>query len=354
MKTLTIEEVKQNGWLFFEAIVGSRAYGLNTPNSDTDIRGVFILPKNLYYGLEYTGQVNNETNDIVYYELKRFMELLAKNNPNIMEMLSIPDNCVLYRHQLMEKIKVGMFLSKLCEKTFANYAYTQIKKAYGLEKKVLNPVEEIRKSVLDFCFIYQDKEAILLQAFLMQNNLSQEKAGLSAIAHLRDCYNLFYNDENIYHGIISNEQANDVHLSSIPKGEKPLAMMYFNKEAYSSYCKKYKEYWEWVEKRNDERYKTTISHGKGYDSKNMMHVFRLLLMAKEIATQGAVNVFRKDRDFLLSIKAGEFEYDDLVAQAEKLKEELPKFYQECKLQEEPNVDHIDDLLVKIREEFYNI
>ena len=158
-----------------------------------------------------------------------------------MEMLSIHENCVLFRDKLMDEIKTEMFLSKLCEKTFANYAYTQIKKAFGLEKKVLNPVEEARKSVLDFCFIYQDKDAIPLPDFLNQNVLSQDKVGLSAIAHLRDCYNLFYSDENIYHGIIRNEHANDVHLSSIPKGEKPLAMMYFNKDAYSSYCKKYKE-----------------------------------------------------------------------------------------------------------------
>ena len=205
---------------------------------------------------------------------------------------------------------------------------------------------------MDFCFVYQDKDAIPLLEFLNQSILSQEKVGLSAISHLRDCYNLFYSDENIYHGIIRNEQANDVHLSSIPKGEKPMAMMYFNKDAYSSYCKKYKEYWEWVEKRNDERYKTTISHGQGYDSKNMMHVFRLLLMAKEIATEGVINVFRKDRDFLLSIKAGEFEYDDLVTKAEKLKEELPKFYQASNLPIEPNVENINDLLVKMREAFY--
>jgi len=349
---MTIEYVKQNGWLIYEAVVGSRAYGLNTPSSDTDIRGVFILPKQLFYGLEYVGQVNNETNDIVYYELKRFIELLSKNNPNIMEMLSIPENCVLFRDKLMDEIKKEMFLSKLCEKTFANYAYTQIKKAFGLEKKVLNPVEEARKSVLDFCFIYQDKNAIPLPDFLNQNVLSQHKAGLSVIAHLRDCYNLFYSDENIYHGIIRNEHTNDVHLSSIPKGEKPLAMMYFNKDAYSSYCKKYKEYWEWVKKRNDERYKTTISHGKGYDSKNMMHVFRLLLMAKEIATDSAINVFRKDRDFLLSIKAGEFEYDDLVIKAEKLKDELPAFYQKANLPEEPNIEDVDDLLVKIRTAYY--
>ena len=30
-------------------------------------------------------------------------------------------------------------------------------------------------------------------------------------------------------------------LNSIPKGEKPIAMLYFNKDGYSVYCKKYKE-----------------------------------------------------------------------------------------------------------------
>ena len=44
----------------------------------------------------------------------------------------------------------------------------------------------------------------------------------------------------------------------------------------------------------------------------MMYVFRLLLMVKEIAVEGKINVFRHDRDFLLSIKKGKFEYDKLV------------------------------------------
>ncbi len=30
MQKLTIEQVKENGWLIFEAIVGSKAYGLDT------------------------------------------------------------------------------------------------------------------------------------------------------------------------------------------------------------------------------------------------------------------------------------------------------------------------------------
>ena len=141
-------------------------------------------------------------------------------------------------------------------------------------------------------------------------------------------------------------------LSSIPKGEVPVAMLYFSRDAYSVYCKKYKEYWEWVEKRNEERYKTTMSHGKNYDSKNMMHVFWLLLMAKEIATEKKVNVFRNDREFLLDIKHGKFEYDELVKKAETLKDELPHLYQQSALPESPDIDKINSLLIEMREQIY--
>src|ERR1043165_1289215 len=198
---LTIEQIKNNGWLIFEAITGSKAYGLATERSDTDIRGVFVLPKELFYSLEYTPQVSNESNDIVYYELRRFIELLSKNNPNIIELFNVPEGCVLYKHELMNGIKPELFLSKLCEQTFANYAFTQIKKAYGLEKKIVNPVDEERKSVLDFCYVRVEKDAVPLQKFLAENSYLQEEMGLTAIAHLRDCYNLYHSKEHVYTGI---------------------------------------------------------------------------------------------------------------------------------------------------------
>jgi uncharacterized protein len=159
MEKLTIDQVRNNGLLIFEVVAGSRAYGLETEKSDTDIRGVYVLPKEMFYGLEYTGQVNNDTNDIVYYELKRFVELLAKSNPNILEMLNVPEHCILHRDSIMDMLQPEMFVSKMCEKTFANYAFTQVKKAYGLEKKIVNPVEAERKTVLDFCFVYEGGEA---------------------------------------------------------------------------------------------------------------------------------------------------------------------------------------------------
>jgi uncharacterized protein len=349
---LTPEQVKNNGWLIFEVVAGSKAYGLNTTTSDTDIRGVFVLPRERLYGMNYTGQVNNETNDIVYYELRRFMELLAKNNPNILELLSISYEHILLKHPVMELIQQDLFLSKLCEKTFANYAHTQIKKAFGLEKKIVNPVEKEKKSVLNFCFVYTEKEAVPLLVYLPANGLQQDKAGLTVIPHLKDCYNLYYSARVNYTGIVRKEDSNEVSLSSIPKGENPIALLYFNRDGYSAYCKRYKEYWEWVQKRNEDRYNITMLHGKNYDSKNMMHVFRLLLMAKEIAVEGRINVFRKDREFLLSIKEGVFEYQELVDKAEMLKHELTAMYQQSTLPDEPNTEAVEALLVKMRKTYY--
>lgn len=349
---LTISEIKKNGWLVFEVVAGSRAYGLQHANSDTDIRGVFILPQDRYYAIEYIPQVNNDTNDIVYYELKRFFELLSKNNPNIMELLNVPEDCILYKHPLMGHIKPELFLSRLCERTFANYAYSQIKKAYGLEKKIVNPVEKEKKSVLDFCYVYIDNKSIPVSLFLASKGYVATQCGLAAINHLHDCYNLYHSEVIAYSGIVRKEKSNEVCLSSIPKGETSIGLLYFNRDGYAAYCKTYKEYWEWVEKRNENRYKATVVHGKNYDAKNMMHVFRLLLMAKEIAVEGSVNVKRKDRDFLLDIKAGNYEYDDLVKKADQIKAELPVLFRNANLPEEPDVEVINKLLVNIRKAYY--
>ena len=95
-----------------------------------------------------------------------------------------------------------------------------------------------------------------------------------------------------------------------------------------------------------------MSHGKNYDSKNMMHVFRLLLMAKEIATEGKINVHRKDREFLLSIKEGKYEFDDLLSKAQALKDELPALFKKSTLPGVPDVESINRLLIEMRESYY--
>jgi hypothetical protein len=240
--------------------------------------------------------------------------LLAKNNPNILEILATPDECVLYRHSLMNRLNINMFQSKLCKDTFAGYAISQIRKARGLKKKIVNPVDEERKSALDFCYVIQGYSSVAVRQWLAAQGLCQEQCGLAAVPHAKGLYALFYDHSDTlgYRGIISREAANDVSLSDIPKGEKELVNLFFNKDGYSAYCREYREYWEWVNKRNEERYSGTMQHGKNYDAKNMMHTIRLLQVAEEIFTTGQLNVRRQNREELLYIKAGNADYDDLL------------------------------------------
>lgn len=341
--------------LLLKCISGSRAYGLNTPSSDTDIKGVFILPQKDFFGLSYTEQLNNETNDIVYYELKRFLELLARNNPNILELLATPEDCILHRHSSMDRIKMEDFLSRLCNQTFAGYAQSQVKKAKGLNKKIVNPVDEERKSILDFCYVLQGEGSIPLLTWLNKNGFQQEDCGLVNINHMREMYALYHNHQlssGYLSGISSGENANEVSLSSVPEGIEPLAHLSFNKDGYSSYCKDYREYWEWVDKRNDARYSNTMEHGKNYDAKNMMHTFRLLNMAEEIAREGKIHVRRKDREELLKIRSGFYEYEDLVSMVNEKTHLINELFQKSDLPEAPDITKVNHLLVSIREEMY--
>jgi len=351
---MTIKELKEKNLIILECISGSKAYGLDTPSSDTDIKGVFILPKKDFYSRNYIPQVSNETNDIVYYEFGRYMELLSLNNPNILELLNTPESKILYKHPYLNDINSELILSKLCKNTFGKFALAQIKKAKGLNKKILNPIGKNRKNILSFCYVNYGHGSISLLDFLKIKNWKQENCGLVNIPHMNGIFGLYYNVDIDYKGIIKSDLSNDVNLSSMPKGQKQEVLLYFNKDGYSQYCKEYKEYWNWVGKRNETRYENTQSHGKKYDAKNMMHTFRLLGMAIEIAKEKKINVVRPNREFLLSIKRGEFEYEELLVKSKIMQDEMDNAFDNSDLQIKPDVDLINELTFKIREKFYKI
>ena len=352
-----MNKITKDYTVLLSALSGSHAYGLNTPQSDRDVRGVFIFPQKKLYGLNYTEQVADDKNDIIYYELGRFVELLIKNNPNILELLAVSEDCILERHPIMGLLKPEFFLSKLCKFTFAGYAREQIKKAWSLNKKILNPMEERRKGILEFCYLVKGNGSTPLLDWLAEKNFHQEDCGLVKIANMHDIYAVFHSsqfaDKEHFRGIINHEDSQAMRLSAIPKGQDPLAILHYNKDGYSVYCKQYLEYWDWVKKRNQHRYESTVEHGKNYDAKNMMHTFRLLHMAEEIARDGQIKVRRtEDKDFLFKIRKGEFYYQDLVTLAEEKLLTIDSLFDSCALPEKPDYDRMQDLLVAMREELY--
>ena len=245
---MTIADLKAQNLLLFECISGSRAYGTDLPESDTDLKGVFVLPKAQYYGLDYVEQVSSEKNDEVYYELGRFGELLYKNNPGILEMLASPEDCILYCHPLFRPFLSENFLSRLCKDTFAGFAFAQIKKARGLNKKINTPMAPERKTPLDFCFVAEKQGSIPVGQWLEAHGRRQEHCGLAAIPNMRDLFGLYYDASGQlgFSGIVRKETANDVALSSIPRNMEQAALLSFNKDAYSMHCRDYRDYQEWV------------------------------------------------------------------------------------------------------------
>lgn len=336
--------------LIFETIVGSTVYGTSTPQSDIDKKGVYIQTFDELVTWSYEPQVN-VTKDEAYFEVRRFLELLEVANPTALEMLFTPDQFVTFIAPEFELIRQrrNMFLTKMCAKSFGNYGYSQIAKATGTDKKMNWEASRVtQKTPLDFIFYSDRGKSFSFKTFLEEHNLEQEKCGLVRLDHMKDQYALYYDYDNFgYRGIIG-KGSNEIRLSSVPKGEECIMTIYYNVEAYSKHCKEYKEYKEWLEKRNMARFVDNKSHNQMVDGKNLLHCRRLVDIAIEIAKEKTINVHRPNAEYLLSIKRGEVNLKEILAQVEKDIMDLDELYRESNLPDKCDKEFVHNLLLEIR------
>lgn len=67
--------------IIFLVVAGSHAYGLSTPDSDVDVRGVALETPETLFGLDNFESYNDESTDTVIYSLKKFVQLTMKGAP---------------------------------------------------------------------------------------------------------------------------------------------------------------------------------------------------------------------------------------------------------------------------------
>ena len=144
MKNLT-EEMKEE--LFPDNLIlcgyrGSVAHNMYVPNTDPnsiddiDLMGVYMAPLEYYVGLglgkKYRKSIEMFVGkyDVVHYELRKFVNLLIKSNPNVLSLLWLRENHYIHRtywaNLLIENR--NLFVSKLAYQSFTGYAYSQLKR----------------------------------------------------------------------------------------------------------------------------------------------------------------------------------------------------------------------------------
>ncbi len=160
-------------------------------------------------------------------------------------------------------------------------------------------------------------------------------------------------------GIVSEDgDSNQIRFTSVQKDDIPICYMTYNQNGYESHCKKYKEYIEWKEHRNKARYENNLKglekdKSRWFDSKNMLHCFRLLSMCIEVAEGKGILIDRTniDRDFLMDVRNRKYTYDELMEKLLELKAKMDKAIEESDIRENIDIEFVNNLLLDCRRYF---
>jgi uncharacterized protein len=159
--------IKPPKWLpdnvLYETIMGSMAYGCNEDDSDMDVYGFCVPPKNLLFPhlageipgfgtqLKRFDQFSTERTvldpdaragkgleyDVTIYSIVRYFQLCMENNPNLIDSLFTARECVLFSSRVGERVRERrqLFLHRGCWHKFKGYAYQQLHRMHNKEKE---------------------------------------------------------------------------------------------------------------------------------------------------------------------------------------------------------------------------
>lgn len=368
MGQITRKELEDRMILFCKS--GSHAYGLNTPESDYDYKGICIAPRRFYFTFEEFDQKDkgwdeqpfrgdhethfpelNSECDAQVYEIRRYLSLLQSQNPNILEMLwQDPED---YLHMTeCGRILVDnreKLISKKIAGSFVEYARGQIKKMETHRKWLLDPPQK-RPEWEDYgvsspFFTPSQIEAFVEYLYLLIKD---------RIEYYRPSVDLYeiINDRVDWKSVLKQSilpeecvemtqqltRANDDYMTLLRVSQR-----------YRSDLKRWHNYQDWLKNRNVKR--SEVERVCGYDGKNASHCVRLMRSAIEALRTGKLTVNRKkagDHELIMGIKMGRLPYEELRDIVDDLFKEADHVVQnECVLPARIEYDYVNELCEKI-------
>lgn len=373
----------------FLAVTGSHAYGMARPESDVDIRGAAITPRDVResfyknfaqflaakqvgpWGTEACaaaldamtghptagpGYVKHGEIDLCIFSLTKLVKLAANNNPNVLELLFLDDRDILFETDEWFTVRenADKFLSKKCKHTYTGYAMSQLKRIKGHRAWLLNPpkAEPTRKefdlpeeSVLPADVRNQINEAVLkiIRDWQVEDGLDEYITG-AAQDTLRDRMSNFQQTVLQCSDDMLDEKVYELGGASIGLSKDVLYAIKMERK-YRAARKQWQQFQNWKTNRNEARSELEAKYG--FDTKHASHLIRLLRTGLEILRGDGLQVRRQDADELMAIRKGLYSYDELMEASEKLQAEINEAYLTSPLPKSASFDDIDTMLFGI-------
>lgn len=347
---------KQPDWLrdrtIYLARHGSHAYGTSTPESDLDMKGFAIPPREYFLGSfqKFEQAISADPVDLVIYDVRKFINLAADCNPSIIEVLWVDESDIIWISKAGRAIREARasFLSQKAKHTFSGYAVSQIKRIKTHRRWLLDPPKKKPER--------EDFGLPVSHRVLPPDQLGAVEAEVRAKI---DSWNLDLSDLDDARRIYLLEMIEKMIVERTSKLPEPQAMEvlgfgdnfieYFMKEReYRAALNEWNQYQSWKENRNAKR--AELEARFGYDGKHASHVVRLMRMCREILEGKGVIVKRPDAEELLAIKNGVWSYEKLIEFAEGEDEALYQVMKTSPLPKKPDRATIDKLCIEVCEE----
>lgn len=291
----------------FEGVTGSRLYGTATPDSDYDSRGVCIPPLEVLLDpfMRFNVKDSFDGEDRSIYDLGNFLKLCSDNNPNVLEMLFVPDSFVMYKTKTWDKIisNRDLFLSKNIKHRFLGYAFSQLEAIKRHREWFISPPD---------------------------HKPTREEFGLTQTPLVSEA-----NIQNMMG--VPNELFKEKHYEELQRERK-----------YREVKKKWDNYMQWKTNRNPKR--KASEEAIGFDGKYASHLFRLMSEGKELLLTGNITFPLPNAEWLLSIKNGFYQYEKILEMAKTMESEFETWYNESPLPHKPNINAIKELYFQIVKE----
>ncbi len=307
---------------------GSHAHGTSHADSDIDIGGVCVPPRDYLYGLyafeqyetdKYTQYPDynkkQQPADTVIFGLHKFVKLALACNPNIIETLYSDAAHIICCNRLGRILldQRHLFLTKKARHTFGGYALAQLKR---LNNKM--PLNESKKRLAK---LDASKSSLEVRSVRLEHRINRlfGQEQLSA-AEVNEVLSL----RSEQTGIKSRLEAIEAEQQAITR-----AMGAGKHDHHGSHAGLIERY--------------------GYDVKHAMHLIRLLNMGLEILTEGDCNVLRPENNYLMAIRHGEYTLAHVRQEAEKLFSQLDEAHAKSSLPDEPDQCWVNQLLLDLSE-----